>query len=188
MKILANSIKLGNVLVLNNELWIVIDNPRHTQPGKGGAFIQIEIKSLKSGSKDNKRFRSSETVEKAFLDQKQFQYLYPDYESLVFMDLENYAQIMLSKSILGEDITFLQESMILKINLFENEPVSVELPISMIFEVVETEPSLKHSTATASYKQAKLNNGMYIKVPAYISIGDKVSVRTADREFLERVK
>ena len=188
MKISANSIRVGNILAHNNELWVVAKNPEHTKPGKGGAYVQVEMKNLKTGNKLNERFSSSEYVERAQLEQKEFQYLYPEGDNLVFMDNETFEQIYLNKSILGEKLPFLLENMAVKIEYYEEEALNIDLPPSVILEIVETEPVIKGATASATYKPAILENGVKVMVPAYIEIGQKIVVKTEDVTFVERAK
>ncbi len=188
MKISANSIRAGNILVHNNELWVVAKNPSHTQPGKGGAYVQVEMKNLKSGTKLNHRFSSSESVEKAQLDQRECQYLYPEGDNLVFMDNENFEQVYLKKDILDEKLPFLLENMNVKIEFYQEEALNVQLPQTVALVITETEPVIKGATASATYKPAILENGAKVMVPAYIESGQKIVVKTEDISFVERAK
>lgn len=188
MKISANSIRAGNILVHNNELWVVAKTPSHTQPGKGGAYVQVEMKNLKTGNKLNHRFSSSDNVERAHLEQKDYQYLYPEGDNLVFMDNENFEQIYLNKNILDEKLPFLLENMNVKIEFYQEEALNIELPQTVILEIVETEPVIKGATASATYKPAILENGVKVMVPAYIESGQKIVVKTEDISFVERAK
>jgi len=188
MKILANSIRAGNILVHNNELWVVSKQPDHTKPGKGPAYIQVEMKNLKTGNKLNERFSSSENVERAQLEQKEYQYLYPEGDNLVFMDNESFEQIYLKKEILDERLPFLLENMNVKVEFYEEEALNVELPSTVILEITETEPVIKGATASATYKPATLENGAKVMVPAYIEPGQKIVVKTEDVTYVERAK
>lgn len=187
MKIDANNIRIGDVLEFNGKLWVVAKT-MHTQPGKGGAYMQVEMKDMVNGTKLNHRFRSSETVEKVRLEQKPFQYLYEDGNDLVLMDKETYAQINIDKSLLGDSAAFLQNDMELEVSFYEEKPISVLLPETIIAEVAECEPVVKGQTATSSYKPAVLDNGVRIMVPPFINVGDKVVIKTEEAEYLERVK
>ncbi|MBQ9335360.1 MAG: elongation factor P [Alphaproteobacteria bacterium] len=187
MKISANEIRIGNVLEHNNKLWIVTKT-QHVQPGKGGAYIQAEMKELRGGSKLNERFRSAEAVEKVFLDEKPFQYLYQDGEYLYFMDQKTYEQIQLPIDLVGDSSAFLSDGMVVTICLYENEPISVTLPQTVILEIVEAEPVVKGQTATSSYKPAVLSNGVKIMVPQHIEAGTRVVVDTTEATYVERAK
>ena len=188
MKISANSIRAGNVLVHKEKLYVVSKQPEHTKPGKGGAFVQVEMKELKSGTKVNERFSSTEMVEKARLDQKKYQYLFDSGEMLTFMDTEDFEQIELNKTILGDMLVYLQENMEVMIEFFEESALSVTLPETVILEVSEAEPVIKGQTAAASYKPAIMENGARVMVPPFVSMGDKIVVRTSDSTYVERAK
>ena len=187
MKISANEIRIGNVLEHNNKLWIVTKT-QHVQPGKGGAYIQAEMKELRGGSKLNERFRSAEAVEKVFLEEKPFQYLYKDGDYLHFMDQTTYDQIQLPEDLVGDASAFLTDGMVVTVCLYENEPISVTLPQTVILEIVESEPVVKGQTATSSYKPAVLSNGVKIMVPQHIEAGTKVVVDTSNSSYVVRAK
>lgn len=188
MKISANDIRAGNILVHKNDLWIVAKMPEHTKPGKGGAYVQVEMKNLKSGTKLNERFNSTETVEKAFLEQKEYQYLYDEDDNLVLMDNENFEQIYVPKTILGDKLAFLQTSMNVSVEFYGDEALNIYLPATINCEIVETEPVIKGATATSTYKPAILENGIRVMVPPYIETGQKIVVKTEDATYVERVK
>ena len=189
MKVSANSLKQGNIIVYDNRLWIIAKAPDHVKPGKGPAYIQLEMKDLKTSTKLNQRLSSTEYVEKAYLEQKDHQFLYAEGDNLIFMDKETFEQIEVNKSGLDKDILpFLQENMMVKIELFESSPLNFMLPSTVVLEIVETDPVIKGSTATASYKPAKLSNGVTIKVPQYLTSGEKIVVKTEDASFVERAK
>lgn len=187
MKISANEIRVGNVLEHNSKLWIVTKT-QHVQPGKGGAFIQAEMKELKGGQKLNERFRSADTVEKVFLEEKAFQFLYRDGEYLHFMDQATFEQVQLPADLVGDSVAFLSDGMIVNICLYENDPISVELPQTVVLEIVEAEPVVKGQTATSSYKPAVLSNGVKVMVPQHIESGTRVVVDTSDGSYVERAK
>lgn len=188
MKINANSIRLGTVLEHNNRLWVVVKNPEHTQPGKGGAYVQVEMKDIKTGTKLNERFSSSESVEKVRLDEKSYQYLYAEDDNLTLMDSETFEQILIKKSLLGDQAPFLQDGMTLVLELYNEEVISAQLPEKIIAVVAQTEPVVKGQTATASFKPAILDNGVRIMVPPFVNVDDKIVVRTTDATYLERAK
>ncbi len=187
MKINAVAIRPGNVLEFNNKL-CVVSKIQHTQPGKGGAYMQVEMKDIKEGTKYNERFRSSETVEKAHLDTNSYQYLYKDEHNITVMDTENYEQHSISNDLVGDPIIFLQDGMMVSVVSYQGAPVAVELPETAIQEIAETEPVVKGQTAASSYKPAILDNGARVTVPPFIGTGDRVVVRTADSTYVERSK
>ncbi len=185
MKIDGNNIRPGNVIEHKSGLWRAIKTA-HTQPGKGGAYLQVELKNLRDGTKLNERFRSSEKVERVSLSQKDYQYLYADGDMYNFMDTETYEQIAISAEDIGEDAVFLQDGMTVVIEMYEETPLGISLPDKVICEVVETEPVVKGQTASSSYKPAMLDNGLRIGVPPFVNAGDKVHVTTTDREYAGR--
>ncbi|MDR1332943.1 MAG: elongation factor P [Holosporales bacterium] len=187
MKINSNDIRVGNVLEHNSKLWVVTKT-MHVQPGKGGAFMQVEMKELRGGAKLNERFRAADTVEKVFLDEVSFQFLYQDGDSLHLMNQDTFEQIQLQSDIVGKSVAFLSDGMIVKVCMYENEPISMSLPATVILEVVEAEPVVKGQTATSSYKPAVLSNGVKIMVPPHIEVGTMVVVDTSDSTYVERAK
>ncbi|OJW50546.1 MAG: elongation factor P [Alphaproteobacteria bacterium 41-28] len=187
MKISGNAIRPGNIIQHQNRLWVAVKT-QHTQPGKGGAYLQVELKDIRDGTKLNERFRSSESVERVRLEEKEYQFLYEEGNSITLMDSVNYEQIHLSKELLGDSVAFLKDGMMLTVISHEGEIVGVELPETVIMEIVEAEPVVKGQTASSSYKPAILENGVRILVPPYIGAGAKVVVNTADGTFVERLK
>ena len=185
MKIDANSIRVGNVLEYNSKLWIVL-KAMHTQPGKGGAYMQVEMKEMKAGTKTNVRFRSSETVEKAHLDTNDLQYLYTEGDRMTLIDMQSYEQIEVDLELIGNLVPFLTEGMNLTVQFYEGKPVSVSLPEKVEGMIAECESVVKGQTAASSYKPAVLENGVRIMVPPFINQGDKVLVSTLTLEYLER--
>lgn len=187
MKIDGNAIRPGNVIEHKGGLWRAV-KIAHTQPGKGGAYLQVELKNLRDGSKLNERFRSSEKVERARLEQKDYQYLYMDDDMAHFMDQESYEQISISAEDIGEDAVFLQDGMMVRIEFHEESPLGVSLPEKVTLEVTETEPVVKGQTASSSYKPATLENGLRVGVPPFVNQGDKIVVSTAEREYAGRAE
>jgi len=185
MKINGNEIRPGNVLEHDGGLWIAVKT-QHVKPGKGGAFAQVELKNLRSGSKLNERFRSADKVEKVRLEQKDQQFLYENDGMLVFMDNETFEQIELPADLLGDRRSFLQDGMTVKIEYHDAEALSVTLPEKVICEVVETEPVVKGQTAANSFKPAVLDNGVRILVPPFVGQGERVVVMTETAEYSER--
>ena len=187
MRISGNAIRPGMVVEHQGKLWAAV-RIQHTQPGKGGAYLQVELRNLRDGTKLNERFRSSANVERVRLDQKQCQYLYGAGDLLTFMDNESYEQTDIPAQLVGEAAPYLQEGMIVTIESHEGEPLRVTLPDSVAFEVTETEPVLRGQTAAASYKPAVLDNGVRLMVPPFISIGDRILVNTIDGTYAKRAE
>jgi elongation factor P len=186
MKINGNAIRVGNVIQHDGGLWVAVKTA-HVKPGKGGAFAQVELKNLIDGRKLNERFRSSDTVERVTLEQKEFQYLYEQGDALVFMDQRTYDQIELQKDFVGEDqIRFLHDGMQVTLEFHEERPIGIELPESVVLEVTETEPTVKGQTASSSYKPAKASNGMRIMIPPYMGEGERILVSTETGEYMRR--
>ena len=188
MKINGNAIRPGNIIEHQGRLWRAV-KIQHTQPGKGGAYLQVELKNIRNGSKLNERFRSSQTVEQVRLDQREHQYLYSDGDDFTFMENETYEQITLNIDFIGADAArFLQDSMVVTIESFEGSPIGVSLPESVTMAVTEADPVVKGQTASSSYKPAKLENGVRIMVPPHIEAGTRVVVNTADATYVSRAK
>ncbi len=186
MKINANTIRPGYVIEHQGSIWSAVKT-QHVKPGKGGAFAQIELKNLIDGRKLNERFRSSDTVERVNLDKKDYQFLYEQGEALVFMDKLSYEQLELQKDWVGEDqVQFLQDGMEVTIQFHEERPIGIELPESVVLEVVEAEPTVKNQTASGSYKPAKASNGMRIMIPAFMEAGERIVVSTDTGEYMRR--
>lgn len=186
MKINGNAIRVGNVIQHDGGLWVAV-RTAHVKPGKGGAFAQVELKNLIDGRKLNERFRSSDTVERVTLEQKDFQFLYEQGDALVFMDQKTYDQIELRKDFVGEDqVRFLHDGMVVSLEFHEERPIGIELPESVVLEVIETEPTVKGQTASSSYKPAKASNGMRIMIPPYMGEGERILVSTETGEYMRR--
>ena len=185
MKINGNEIKPGNVLLHNGDLYIAV-KVAHVKPGKGGAFAQVEMKGIVNGTKLNERFRSSETVERVRLEQKDYQYLYEQGDMLVFMDNETYEQIELPKDFVGERAAFLQDGMIVTVESYEEKPLGVSLPDYVTLEVVEADAVVKGQTASSSYKPAVMDNGLKVMVPPFIGAGEKIIVDTNEVTYVRR--
>ncbi len=187
MKIPGNAIRQGMVIMYKDKLCLVI-KAEHRTPGNLRAFNQIEMQDIQSGTKYNDRFSASETVERARLEQKDHQYLYDEGDMLVFMDSESYEQTSLPKDLVGEQADFLEPNMKVIIETHEGRPLSVTLPETTIATIKETEPTVKGQTASSSYKPAILENGARVMIPPYLSEGERIVVRIADREYVERAK
>ena len=187
MKINGNEIRPGNVIEHQGSLWVAVKT-QHVKPGKGGAYAQVELKNLFNGTKLNERFRSSETVERVRLEQKDYQFLFAEGDMLTFMDLDTYDQIQIPKDLLGERAAFLQDGMTVTVESHEGRSIGVALPDQVTLEVVEAEPVVKGQTAASSYKPAKLENGVRILVPPFVGVGERVVVDTNELTYVRRAE
>ncbi|WP_342640827.1 elongation factor P [Rhodoligotrophos ferricapiens] len=185
MKINGNEIRPGNVIQHDGGLWVAVKT-QHVKPGKGGAYAQVELKNLVDNRKLNERFRSSETVEKVRLEQKDYQFLYPNGEMLVFMDQETYEQIELPVEFVGERAAFLQDGMKVTVESHEGKPLGISLPDQVTLTVAEADAVVKGQTASSSYKPAVLENGIRIMVPPFITAGERVVVDTNEVAYVRR--
>ena len=187
MKINGNALRVGNVIEHNERLWVAVKT-QAVKPGKGGAFNQVELKDLRNGSKLNERFRADEQVERVRLDQQKAQFLFRDDNILTFMDAETYEQLEINVSILGDQATFLQDGMEVMIESYDSDPLSVVLPDTAAYEVIEADAVVKGQTASSSYKPAVLENGAKIMVPPHIEAGTRVTIKPEDGSYVERAK
>ena len=187
MKISGVDIRPGNILEYEGGIWKVA-KIQHTQPGKGGAYMQVEMKNLQDGRKTNVRFRSADTIERVRLDQKEFQYIYTDGDALVFMDKDTYEQINLPTDLLGDAAAFLQDGMDVVMELYDEEPISVQLPDTVEALIVEADAVVKGQTASSSYKPALLENGVRVMVPPHIGAGTRIVVDVYAQEYVRRAE
>jgi elongation factor P len=187
MKQQANLIRAGQVIEHEGRRWTVLKQQIIT-PGKGGAFIQVEMRDLKSGNKTNERWRTADTVERLMTEEKDFTYSYTDGANLVLMDPESYEEAHIPAELLGDMAPFLQDNMEVTVDLVEGEPVGIHLPPTVVLEVVEADPVVKGQTAASSYKPAKLSNGVKTSVPPFIETGERIVVKTEDGSYVERAK
>ena len=187
MRIDGGAVRAGMVLEFENKLWVVTSHEIRT-PGNLRSFNQVEMKDLKSGNKRGLRLRPDEGMERVTLDQRKFQYLFRDGDTLTFMDEENYEQITMQVDFLGDRAAFLQDGMVVQVELHEGNPIGVKLPEQVTLEIVEADPVVKGQTASSSYKPAKLENGVRVMVPPFIGTGDKIVVNTTDLTYVERAK
>lgn len=187
MKISGNDIRPGNVVEHKGELWQAV-KIQHTQPGKGGAYLQVELKGLTTTSKLNERFRSSESVEKVRLDLRPYQVLYVEGDSLNLMDNENFEQIQVSTDLVGDPAPFLQDGMTVNVESYEGRLLRVDLPETVTLVILETEPTVKGQTATSSFKPATLENGVRVMVPQFVGAGESIIVNTADGTYARRAE
>ncbi len=187
MKLNGNEIRPGMVIEYDGGLWVAVKSMA-VKPGKGPAYNQVELKNLIDGRKLNNRFGSDERVERARLENKDFQFLYRQGESLVFMDMDSYEQIELHEDFVGERSAFLQDGMTVTLELHDDRPIGIRLPDYVTLQIVEADPIVKGQTAASSYKPAKLENGLRVMVPPFIGTGEKVVVDTAEITYVRRAE
>ena len=187
MKQQANLIRAGQVIEHDGNRWTILKQQIIT-PGKGGAFIQVEMRNLKTGNKTNERWRTADTVERLQTDNKEYTFSYMDGTNLVLMDPETFEELHIAADLLGDALPFLQDQMTLELDLVEGEPVAAHLPATVVLEIVEADPVVKGQTAASSYKPALLSNGVKTSVPPFIETGERIVVRTEDASYVERAK
>jgi elongation factor P len=186
MKINASEIRVGMLIEHNNDLWQVLKT-QHVKPGKGGAFAQVEMKSVNKSTKMNERFRSNEAVEKASLDETKFNFLYEDENNYYFMNPKSFDQIDLKKDMIGEKGKLLTENLEVIVSFYNESPISIELPKQVNCKIESTDAALKGQTVSSSYKPAILNNGLSIQVPPFIEQGDEIVVDTRSLEYIKKI-
>lgn len=186
MKLSAFEVRIGHLIEHKNKLWRVLKKS-HVKPGKGGAFVQLELKSL-DGTKLNQRFRSDEKLEKAHVEPRKMQYLYAEGDGYVFMDLQTYEQTIILTDDLGDQTLFLLPNAEVQVNFNNEVPIGVDLPNNVVLEVVETETAIKGQTATSSGKPAELETGLKVTVPQFINIGEKIKINTETGLYVERAE
>ncbi len=186
MKINAGEIRVGMLLEYKNDLWQVLKT-QHVKPGKGGAFAQVEMKSLNKNTKLNERFRSSETVEKASLEETIFNYLYSDEANYFFMNPKTFEQIEIKKETVGDKGKLLTENLQVSVSFYNENPLSIELPNQVQCKIETTDAALKGQTVSSSYKPATLDNGLNIQVPPFIEAGDEIVVDTRNLEYIKKI-
>ena len=186
MKINAGEIRVGMLLEIKNDLWQVLKT-QHVKPGKGGAFAQVEMKSLNKNTKLNERFRSSETVEKASLEETTFNYLYSDEANYFFMDPKTFEQIEIKKETIGDKGKLLTENLQVSVSFYNENPISIELPNQVQCKIGTTDAALKGQTVSSSYKPATLDNGLNIQVPPFIEVGDEIVFDTRNLEYIKKI-
>ena len=186
MKISAGEIRVGMLLEHKNDLWQVLKT-QHVKPGKGGAFAQVEMKSVNKNTKLNERFRSSQTVEKASLEENNFNYLYNDENNYFFMDQKTFEQIEIKKNLIGDKGKLMTENLEVSVSFYNENPISIELPNQVKCKIKETDATIKGQTISSSYKPATLENGLNIQVPPFIDTGDEVIVDTRTLEYIKKI-
>ena len=187
MKVIASSLRKGNIVEIDDKLAVIV-SVESIHPGKGTPVTQMDVRRIADGVKVALRFKTTDQVERAFVEDQKFQFMYQDSEGFHFMNMETYDQVALSADIIGDQAAYLQPEMEVTISLHEGNPVAIELPQKVILEVTETEPSVKGQTAASSYKPAILSNGVRSMVPAFVGTGTKIVVMTADGSYVERAK
>jgi elongation factor P len=186
-KIAGNEIRPGALIQHDGGLWMAVKT-QAVKPGKGGAYNQVELKNVITGTKLNERFRADESVEEAYLEKKDFQFLYASGDMLTFMDTDTYDQIELAAEFVGDQVQFLQDGMKVLVQTYEGKPIGIKLPLQVTLEVTEADPVLRGGTAAPSYKGAVLENGMKIQVPPFIDAGTKIIVSTEDGSYIRRAE
>ena len=186
MKINASEIRVGMLLEYKNDLWQVLKT-QHVKPGKGGAFAQVEMKSVNKNTKLNERFRSSETVEKASMEETDYNYLYKDEQNYFFMNPRTFEQIEIKKNLIGEKAKLLTENLMVTVSFYNENPILIDLPKQVTCKIESTDVALKGQTISSSYKPAILNNGLNIQVPPFIESGDDIIVDTRNLEYIKKV-
>lgn len=187
MKVNANTLRSGNIIEHNDKLYMVISS-EVSKPGKGGAYANIQLRDIRTGNKDLIRFRTQETVERVRLEQTECQFLFAEGEQYTFMNTETYEQFEINGEIIGYPKVFLQDGMIVTVETYEDEPLSVQLPDTVIMEIIECEPVVKGQTASSSYKPGTLGNGERVMIPPHIDAGTRVILKTEDGSYVERAK
>ena len=186
MKINAGEIRVGMLLEYKNDLWEVLKT-QHVKPGKGGAFAQVEMKSVNKNTKLNERFRSSESVEKASLEEINYNFLYEDENNYFFMEPKSFEQIEIKKDLVGEKGKLLIENLGVSVSFYNDKPISVNLPNQVTCKIKTTDVALKGQTVSSSYKPATLENGLNIQVPPFIETGDDIVVDTRNLEYVKKI-
>lgn len=187
MKVIASSVRKGNILEVDNKLFVVL-NAESFHPGKGTPTTQIDMRRISDGVKTVQRYKTTDQVERAHVEEHEFQFLYHDSDGFHFMNMENYDQVQVAEEIIGDQKAYLQPEMKVMLALHEGIPISIEMPQRAISEVVETEPAMKGQTASGSFKPALLANGIKTMVPTHIAVGTRIVVMTEDGSYVERAK
>ncbi len=187
MKVIASSLRKGNIVDIDGKLYVIL-SAENIHPGKGTPVTQIDMRRLSDGVKSSQRYKTTDQVERAHVEDREYQFLYQDGDGFHFMNMENYDQIAVSKDIIGDQAAFLQPEMKVNLSVNEGVPVGIELPPRVVLEVVETEPTVKGQTAASSYKPALLSNGLRTSVPPHIATGTRIVVSTVDGSYVERAK
>jgi elongation factor P len=186
-KVIASSLRKGNVVDIDGKLYVVL-TAQNIHPGKGTPVTQMDLRRIVDGVKISERYRTTEQIERAFVEDRQYSFLYADEEGFHFMNPENYEQLAVSKDTVGDSAPYLQEGMVCTLSVHEGNPLAIELPQRVTLEITETEPTVKGQTASSSYKPAVLSNGVRTMVPPHISAGTRVVIMTEDGSYVERAR
>jgi elongation factor P len=187
VKVIASSLRKGNIVEIDGKLGVIVAT-ENIHPGKGTPVTQMDVRRIADGVKISLRFKTTEQVERAFVEDRKHQYMYQDGDGFHFMNMESYDQVTLQADIIGDQAAYLQPEMEVTISMHDSAPVAIELPPKAVLEVVETEPTVKGQTASSSYKPAKLSNGVRTMVPPFVTTGTRIVVQTADGSYVERAK
>jgi len=187
VKVIASSLRKGNIVELDDKLYVIL-TAENIHPGKGTPVTQVDMRRLSDGVKSSQRYKTTDQVERAHVEEREFQFLYQDGDGFHFMNMESYDQVAVSPDIVGDQAAFLQPEMKVRLSTYDGTPVALELPPRVTLEVTETEPTTKGQTASSSYKPAKLANGMRTNVPPHIVAGTRIVVSTEDASYVERAK
>ncbi len=186
-KVSATEIRAGNLLEWDKRVWRVLKSHHVHVGGRGGAYMQVEMKDIEAGTKVNQRFRTDEKVERAFVESREMEYLYDDGTGYVFMDRESFEQLTLSNDLLEGQVEYLLPNTLVQVNFHNERPIGVQLPASVVLTIIETEPTLRGATATGSFKPAKTQTGLTVMVPPFVGEGEKIKVNTDSGDYIERV-
>ena len=187
MKVIASSLRKGNIVEVDGKLYVVL-NAESFHPGKGTPTTQVDMRRISDGVKVAQRYKTTEQVERAYVEDQDYTYLYGDDDGFTFMNQENFEQVQVPKDVVGDQSQWLQENMVCILSVFNGTPVAIQLPQRVTLEIVETEPAMKGQTASSSYKPAKLSNGARVMVPPHIQTGTRVVIQTEDGSYVERAK
>ncbi|MEZ5890087.1 MAG: elongation factor P [Xanthobacteraceae bacterium] len=187
MKVIASSLRKGNIVDLDGKLYVIL-SAENIHPGKGTPVTQLDMRRLSDGVKSSLRFKTTDQVERAHVEEREYQYLYQDNDGFHFMNMETYDQVSVAEDVIGDQAVYLQPEMKVRLSVHDGGVVGIELPQRVTLEVVETEPTVKGQTASSSYKPAVLSNGMRTTVPPHITTGTRIVVSTADGSYMERAK
>jgi elongation factor P len=186
-KVLATEVRAGNLIEWDKRVWRVLKCYHVHVGGRGGAFMQVEMKDIESGTKNNQRFRTDEKIERAFVEGRDMEYLYNDGDTFIFMDQQNYEQLNLPRELLEGQVEYLLPNTQVQVNFHNERPIGVQLPPSVVLTITDTEPTMKGATATGSFKPAKTETGLTVMVPPFVNGGEKIKVNTDSCEYIERV-
>jgi elongation factor P len=187
VKVIASSLRRGNIVEINGKLYVIL-SAENIHPGKGTPVTQLDMRRISDGVKVSERYRTTEQVERAYVEDREYQFLYRDADGYHFMNSETYDQVTVPQDIIGDQVAYLAEGMKVMLSVYESVPVAIQLPQRAVLEVVETEPTMKGQTASSSYKPAMLSNGVRTMVPPHVSAGTRIVVMTADGSYVERAK